>query len=128
MTELQGLYDKRTRVTLFLPLANEKHENAICAFVEYLKSNHNRPIPITGFISSLLRPAGFSGYWWSDESNSWVEEYNMSFIIDFGLSFNSRSVPLILKELKNTIADLYKHYGSEQDEIWLIAQPVERYV
>jgi len=123
----QGLYDKRTRVTLFLPINNEQHENAIFEIIAYFQSKLDSPIPITGFTRSLTRPASFYGYWWDENSSKWVEEYNISFVIDFGLHFSARELPRILKELKQTIADWYEHCGSKQDEIWLIAQPVERY-
>lgn len=128
MDKSQGLFDKRTRVTMFLPIQNEKHEKAVFDTIDYLKSKYDKPIPITGFLSSLVHPASLLGYWWSDEATDFVEEYNISFVIDFGLSFNSQNLSPTLKELKDTIASLYKHYGSEQDEIWVIAQPVERYV
>lgn len=126
--DFKGLHDSRTRVTLFLPLVNPRHEKAIYDIIDYLKSKRDDPVPVTGFIRSNIRNLAYAGYWWSDENSCWVDESNISFVIDFGLDFDSIKLPSTLEELKRTISDKYEQYGSRQEEIWVIAYSVKRYV
>lgn len=82
---IRGLHDRRARVTFFLPLVTEGHENAIRCIIKYLDQRRDSAIPVTGYTYSALRPAAFIGCWWDNEDPERklpVEEDVVCFIVD----------------------------------------------
>ena len=127
VAEASGRREARTRVTFFLPVGNDREEKAIRSIIDYLQRQRKSRIPITGFTRSQFPDAVFAGYWWSDTRSKWDEEYVISFIIDYGFPLDNRQLARTLGRLRQVIAHRYAHYGSVQEDIWIIAQRVERY-
>ena len=68
------------------------------------------------------------GYWWSETQNRWDLERVTLFVVDYGLSLDDPKLERALGRLKWEITQQYANYGSQQEEIWLIAHQIARYV
>ena len=121
-----GLHEVRTRVTCNLPVNNWPEEQAFFAVLEYLKSLRNQAIGVSGFTHSMLRPAAYLGYWWPDDAQEPVRDRIVICTVDYRLEFSSQQLSQQVKSLKQSIRKWYRHFGSPQDEIWVIAHPVMR--
>lgn len=75
-----------------------------------------------------MSPAVFRGYWWSHEKRSWILDEIALFIIDYQLDPQDTEFITHVRELKDTISNSYRRYGSTQEEIWIISHPVLRYI
>jgi hypothetical protein len=81
---------------------------------------------ITGYTRSNILDPVFFGGWWDDRRKTWQRERVVSFIIDYKRELEEMDEVLHL--LKGNIARIYRDNGSVQDELWIIAQRVTRYV
>lgn len=125
-TSRQGFSEERTRVTCFLPLGATPSESqaAFNAAQDVMGSLGN---PVTGFTHSSLRPPVFTGNWWSEKRQRWVQERVAELIIDYSTPLDSKDIDAIIGELEQKIKYVYKQRGYEQALIWITAERVIRY-
>lgn len=121
--QAQGI-EVRTRVTFFLPARTLTEELAARAIARYLEQQRKRRVAVTGFTRSQFPDTVFSGYWWDGE---WNREGVALFVIDYGLPLETPRLEQAIRRLRQIIERRYRSYGSEQSEIWLVAQRVIRY-
>jgi hypothetical protein len=121
-----GFSEERTRVTCFLPLGATPSESqaAFNAAQDVMGSLGN---PVTGFTHSSLRPAVFTGNWWSEERQRWVPERVAELVIDYLTTLDGKDIDGIIGELEQRIRCMYKQRGYEQALIWIVAERVIRY-
>ncbi len=120
----RGLYEVRTRIISNLPVNDELEEKAFFKFIDFLKKQ--KEIGVQGYTHSALRPAVFRGYWWSEKLDNWVPDNIVLCIVDYKLSFSDQELSGKIKELKETIRKWYRHFGSPQEEVWVVAQQIIR--
>lgn len=121
-------HDERTRVIFNLPVGNEGEFRAVNHVISFLQEQRTQPIGVGGFTHSLIRNAVFQGYWWSSNLQRWIKDKILLFIVDYHFSPHDPILTDHLRELKNVINDAYRRYGSIQEEIWMVASPVRRYI
>lgn len=122
----RGLHELRTRVTCNLPVNNVQEEKAFFAVQEYLNDLRHQGIGVSGYTHSVLRPAAFHGYWWPDNADEPVRDQIVVCTVDYLLPAGSSELSKHVKSLKQSIRTWYRHYGSPQEEIWVIAYPIIR--
>lgn len=85
-----------------------------------------RRIGVTGFTFSELMPATFTGFWWSDAEQTWMDDAIVIMMIDFANpSGNAKwSIGGEMAKLKRSIAAAYRRHGSKQEEVWLVAHRI----
>jgi hypothetical protein len=127
VTNPQGRYEVKTRVTFFLPVNDTDEEQAFLAILRYLQEQRTSQIPVTGFTTSTLPDTGFSGEWWDSTSNGWLEEVVALCIVDYSLPFHDARLQQAIGELKRKIDQEYKDHNSEQEQIWIVAQEAYLY-
>jgi hypothetical protein len=113
-------------VTCHLPVNDAREERAFFRILAYLKSLKDRGIGVSGWTTSLLRPAVFHGWWWSERLEEWIPDDVVLCFIDFHLAFDDQVLTKQVDELKRTIRHWYRYYRSPQEEIWVIAHQVLR--
>jgi hypothetical protein len=122
----KGLYEVRTRVTANLPVNTMQEEKAFLKVLVYLNELRHQHIGVSGYTHSVMRPAVFHGYWWPENAASPIRDHIVVCTIDFLLESSSSELTAKVKELKQTIRKWYRHYGSPQDEVWVVAHPILR--
>lgn len=122
----QGLHEIRTRVTCNLPVNNLREEKAFRKVLAYLDSLHHQAIGVSGYCHSEMRPPAFHGFWWPTNATKPMHDSIVVCTIDYLLAPGSVELTERLREHKQTIRKWYRHHGSPQDEIWVVAHPVIR--
>jgi len=132
----RGIYEERTRIHLFLPNTNPLEGKAFQRIIGYLKerkietgieTQKKEPI-IKGFTFSSPRPSAFSGFFWSPKEKEWLKpEDVIIIIIDYELRLRDFEIEKEIGNIKNTIAEIYRGEGSEQEEIWVTVHQIWRY-
>ncbi len=122
----KGLHEVRTRVTCNLPVNNVREEKAFLKVLGFLDDLHNQGIGVSGYTHSEMRPPAFHGYWWPENAAKPVRDRIVVCTVDYLLDSGSHELSERVKELKQTIRKWYRHHGSPQDEIWVVAHPIIR--
>ena len=122
----KGLYEVRTRVTCHLPVNNQQEERALVKVIAYIRAQREQGLGVSGYTVSAMRPAAFQGWWWSDTTREWVADDIVLCLVDYQIRFNDPRLSAKVKELKRTIRKWYRHYGSPQEEVWVVAQQLIR--
>jgi hypothetical protein len=83
---------------------------------------------VTGFTYSELMPAVFTGFWWSDAEQTWMDDGIVIMMVDFATPLGSTnwSVSGEMRKLKRFISAAYRRNGSQQEEVWIVAHCVTR--
>lgn len=128
MTEgITGGREVRTRLTFFLPVANERQELAIRDIVGYLGRQRRGRLPVTGYTHSRYPDAAFSGLWWDEEKPGWVPDEVVLFIVDYQIPLHDPLFTKAMQRLKRAILGCYQRRGEKQEDIWIVAERVVRY-
>ena len=122
----KGLHEVRTRVTCNLPVNNVREEKAFSKLLAYLDELRHEEIGVSGYTHSQIRLAVFHGYWWPEGAIKPIHDYIVVTTVDYRLDIDSPEISDKIKELKQTIRKWYRHHGSPQDEIWVVAHPILR--
>ena len=74
-------------------------------------------------------PNAFFGRWWSAGQDNWMGDKIVLLIVDYQIELTRKKVSLSEKvaELKQKIHAAYRHYGREQEEVWVVAFRVTRH-
>lgn len=124
----QGLQEERTRVTLFLPAHEIGDMDAVRSIIHYLRTQRtSRQCPITGFTNSNYPDCVLRGTWWSARRSQWVLEKVALVIMDYAKPLGEVALEDALTRLNRVILSNYKHFGREQESIWMIAERVLRF-
>ena len=127
-TVLQGLQEDRTRVTIFLPAQNMKHVRAIRKINVYLHSQRkSKSCQIKGFTTTVNQLTPYFGVWWSPKKKDWISEKVTLLTVDYAKRLDDKNLENSMRRLKQAILDSYKHFGDEQEEIWMVASSVVRF-
>jgi hypothetical protein len=137
------VYEDRLRVICHLPANHHDEELAVYEVIDYLKGRKDDPddpIEISGFTYSEFvaregsRDAAgggpiFQGVWWDCEKE-WVPDQIALLIVDYQQPDDvSRSSFLqAIVRLKQAIFDRYAENGRPQDEIWVVAHQLMRFL
>ena len=123
-----GAHEERTRVTCHLPLNNAAEEKAFKEIIAHLDRLRQENVGVDGYTYS--DPSAFTGRWWNTGAEGWVPDMISLLMIDFKIDLADPAVSLAEKtgELKQTIRAAYAKYGRPQDEIWVIAHRVMRFL
>lgn len=121
-------HEARTRVVFNLPVNSAGEEKALYEIIGYLQNQKDRQTGVTGFTYSDPIPPVFTGYWWSDDEQVWMNDAIVMVLVDFktpsgGATF---SVAGEMTKLKRAISEAYRRNGSKQEEIWIVAHRVSR--
>ena len=122
----KGLHEVRTRVTCNLPVNSLQEERAFFKVIAYLDELRHQGIGVTGYTHSEMRPPAFYGYWWPANAAQPIRDHIVMCTVDYLLASGSHDLSLRVKELKQTIRKWYRHHGSPQEEIWVVAHPILR--
>ncbi len=122
----KGLHEVRTRVTCNLPVNNAREEKAFLKILAFLNDLRKDRIGVTGYTHSEMRPAVFHGYWWPEDAAEPVHDQIVVCTVDYLLPSGSPELSVRVQELKRTIRKWYRHFGSPQDEVWVVAHPILR--
>ncbi|HEX5445826.1 MAG TPA: hypothetical protein VFW87_18510 [Pirellulales bacterium] len=120
--------EARTRVVFNLPVSSTGETKALYEVIDYVQRLKDRRIGVTGFTFSEPTPAVFTGFWWSDEQSVWMEDGIVIMMIDFAMpsAGGKWSVSGEMTKLKRFITTAYRRYGSQQEEVWVVAHRVSR--
>src|SRR4051794_23308667 len=123
----EGQAESRTRVTCHLPVGNVGEERAFKKVIQYLRSLKDRHIGLSGY--TFTDPSASQGFWWSQTEMEWIEDPIVLLMIDYKISLDNPKYSLAdqIAELKQIIINSYKQYGSQQEEVWIVAQKLSRY-
>jgi hypothetical protein len=122
----KGLHDVQTRVMCHLPVNSRQEEQAFFKVLAHLKELKTQGIGVTGLTTSNARPAGFQGWWWSEENQEWMADDIVLCFVDFQLHLDDPDLSKQVEDLKRTIRKWYRHHGSPQEEVWVVAYLVIR--
>lgn len=122
----KSLHEVRTRVTCNLPVNNAREEKAFLKVIAFLNDLRTEGIGVTGYTFSEMRPAVFHGYWWPADADEPVHDQIVVCTIDYLLASGSSELSSRVRELKKTIRKWYRHHGSPQDEVWVVAHTILR--
>ena len=122
----KGLHEVRTRVTCNLPVNDGKEEKAFLEVLKYLDDLRHEGIGADGYTHSEMRLAVFHGFWWPENAVKPVHDHIVVCTVDYLLATGSPELSKQVKALKQTIRKWYRHHGSPQDEIWVVAHPIIR--
>ena len=128
-SRISGQHEDRTRVICTLPLRSLAEERAFKAVIAYVRDQQQKGIGIDGYTYST--PGAYSGYWWSTETSNWVQDKIVLLFVDYKISLGDPKAPAIaeeITELKVKIHGFYERYGSPQEEVWVVAHPIMRYI
>jgi hypothetical protein len=124
-----GHHEDRTREVCNLPVRNASEEKAFKSILAFVRDQQKEGIGVSGYTFSA--PDTFYGYWWDDRRGCWVEDKIILLTVDYQISIGdptARSISQQVSALKDVISKRYRRYGSEQDEVWIVASPVSRYL
>ncbi|HVA48681.1 MAG TPA: hypothetical protein VNH11_20115 [Pirellulales bacterium] len=121
-------HEPRTRVVFNLPVNDWGEEKAFYEVIGHLRGLKDRRSGVTGFTYSDPMPAVFTGFWWSDDQQIWMEDAIVIVMIDFSMPSPSArfSVSGEMTKLKRFISATYRRNGSRQEEVWIVAHRVTR--
>jgi hypothetical protein len=121
-------HEARTRVIFNLPINHAGEEKAFYEIIGYLQTQQRRSTGVSGFTYSEPLPAVFSGFWWSENDQVWVNDELVLVTVDFQTPTGKAtfSISEEMKRLKQRIAEAYRRNGSQQEEIWIVAHRVTR--
>ena len=94
-----------------------------------MRSQQKEEIGVSGYTFSA--PDTFYGYWWDGEAGQWVEDKIILLMIDYRISVGdpeARSLSEQVYDLKQMIGAAYKRYGCNQDEVWVVSNPISRHL
>jgi hypothetical protein len=114
----------RIRISYFLPLTNPYDQAAYLRTLDHLSNPQpvadGRP-PVRGFTVSSSDPPVFTGFYWSDEQQIWLQDLISILFVDLPASGQIRA---IAAEMKATVARFYAEEGSPQEEIWCTVENI----
>jgi hypothetical protein len=118
-------HETRFRIVCHLPSNDEKQEAAVRAVVSHLQDRSVNP-NFTGFtISNVFQPA-FTGYWYSEDENSWIADKIVLCTMDYRPT-EREAVSRTIGDLKSRIGTLYSELADHpEQEIWIVAHEVVR--
>ncbi len=113
----------RIRISYFLPLTNPYDQAAYLRTLDHLSN----PQPVahgrfSGFTVSSSDPPVFTGFYWSDEQQSWIQDLIAILFVDLPASGQVRA---IAGEMKAAVARFYAEEGSPQEEIWCTLEDID---
>src|SRR6266852_2471435 len=115
----------RIRISYFLPLTNTNDQTAYFRTLDHFRSPHpvaaGRPF-IRGFTVSSSDPPVFTGSYWSDDQQTWLQDLIAILFVDLP---PSRQIRAIAAETKAAVARFYAEEGSPQEEIWCTLENIE---
>jgi len=121
--------EDRTRITCHLPVRDAAQEKAFKKVIAFLRSKETEGIGVSGYTHSTTD--AFYGYWYESDAKpapAWVEDKIVLLLIDYKIPLSDpKSLSEEILQLKETIVEAYRYYGSVQQEVWVVAQPVRRY-
>ena len=119
-------HEQRDRVTCHLPYGNAAEEKAFARVINYLQEQRRNRLGVTGYTFS--DPSSFHGFWWSAKRRQWVQDRIVLLTIDYRVPIGNPNRSLLehLERLKTVIEEAYSHFGSPQDEIWIVKHPIDR--
>ena len=124
-----GLYEERTRITLYLPDSVPAEGKAVQDFklyLEQLRTKQSGKGRITGYTTTRAFPHPFVGMWWSAKRRQWVREQLSIVVLDHELPISDQRCRDQIDDLKKAAAQSYDNHNRHQEEIWLVAQPIWR--
>ncbi len=115
----------RIRISYFLPLTNPYDQAAYLGTLDHLSNPQpvadGRP-PVRGFTVSSSDPPVFTGFYWSNEQQIWLQDLISILFVDLPASGQIRA---IAAEMKATVARFYAEEGSPQEEIWCTVENID---
>jgi len=116
--------EHRLRVIIHLPNQALGEARAFAATLAHLQGRSSPPLSVTGY----SRVDRVNGYWWSDRQ-CWVRDTITLIILDCPQPDDTPRDALDreIAALKVFAADRYKEQGYDQEEIWIVAHPVDHY-
>lgn len=119
------LSGSRTRVSIFLPVQEDRDAMAAMGVLRYLQSQLEAIPPIEGYTTSRLRPPVYLGAWYDQEDSVWCEEAVFQIVLDYrgDLDVGAKIKDALFKLRKKTAA-VYKENGRDQKEFWIMMHPV----
>ncbi len=122
----RGLHEVRTRVMCHLPVNDSQEEKAFFKVLSYLRGLKDQSIGVTGFTTSISRPAAFHGWWWSNKGQEWIGDDLALCFVDYHRAFDDPSLSERVEELTQTIRKWYRLHRRPQEEVWVVAYQVIR--
>ena len=115
----------RIRISYFLPVTNTNDQTAYFRTLDHFRSPHpvaaGRP-SVSGFTVSRTDPSVFSGSYWSDEQQTWLQDLMAILFVDLPASGQIRAMAA---ETKAAVARFYAEEGSSQEEIGCTLENIE---
>ena len=124
--ELPGQQEQRSRVMCHLPLRNASEDKAFAEILNYLRSQREKRVGITGYTFS--EPGTFQGYWWSEDRQCWVDDAIVLLIVDYRLPRGNPEESFLehLHRLKEKVESAYSDFGSPQEDVWIVTHRIDR--
>lgn len=122
--------EARTRVVFNLPVNSGGELKAFYDVIGYVQRLKDRQRGVTGFTFSEPLPAVFTGFWWSDETQAWIDDGIVMMMIDFTAPSGGAkwSISGEMTKLKQFISAAYRRHGSQQEEVWIVAHRITRQI
>ena len=115
----------RIRISYYLPLTNTNDQTAYLRTLDHLRSPHpivdGNPL-VGGFTVSSSDPPVFTGSYWSDDQQNWLQDSIAILFVDLPASEGIRA---IAEEMKAVVARLYDEEGSPQEEIYCTLENID---
>ncbi len=115
----------RIRVSYFLPVTHANDHAAYFRILDYLRSPRlavDAHLSVTGFTVSSIDPSAFTGLYWSDGRQIWLQDSISLLFVDLPASDLIRD---LAGEMKAMIAQSYAEEGSPQEEMWCTLERIE---
>ena len=115
----------RTRISYFLPLTNPYDQAAYLRTLDHLSNPQpvaDGRLSVGGFTVSSSDPPVFTGFYWSDEQQIWIQDLIAILFVDLPASGQVRA---IAGEMKAAVARFYAEEGSPQEEIWCTLEDID---
>jgi hypothetical protein len=109
-----------TRVALVLPVNNRHERRAAAAAIAEVESRFG------GVTHSVLRPAGYRGYWVDPETGQRFVDQVAMVITDVESTPDDPDFVAGVGQLKADVLDAYNRVGSPQLEVWLLIHGISR--
>jgi len=145
-SETAVVFEERLRVIVHLPVGHEDEELAVFETLDFLKQQKDdpaEPVKVMGFtysafVGSALALPGedgskgpvFQGMWWDAALGGWVPDPITVLLVDYQRPPGVAQEALFqtIFQLKRTIAARYRENGRQQEEIWVVAHPLLRFL
>ena len=115
----------RIRISYYLPLTNPYDQAAYLRTLDHLSNPHpvaDGRLSVRGFTVSSSDPPVFTGFYWSDEQQVWLQDLISILFVDLPASGQVRA---IAGEMKGAVARFYAEEGSPQEEIWCTLENID---